>query len=90
LNDWFATTDSTAEELFALAIYTSTCSFSTFETPEWKAFFTKLNFKAPGRKALAGNLLTRCYEKLKAVVHGMANAASHIQIVTDGSSNIGK
>jgi len=34
VTDFFATKDSTPEELFALAVYTSTCSFSQFNTPE--------------------------------------------------------
>jgi len=78
------------EELFALAIYTSTCSFSQFETPEWRAFHLKVGFKAPNRKTLAGPLLSSYYDKIKAKVQLIADAASHIQIVTDGSSNIGK
>lgn len=90
ITDWFDAKESTAEELFALAVYTSTASFSLFDTPEWKAFHFKLGFKAPSRKALAGRLLTRCYEKIKAVVQTVADALAHIQIVTDGSSNIGK
>jgi hypothetical protein len=90
LTNWYKTSDTLAKELFALAIYTLTCSFSTFKTPEWKAFYKKLGFKAPGRKALAGDLLSRCYEKLKATVHSVADAVSYIQLVTDGSLNISK
>jgi len=86
----FLIKESTVEELFALAIYTSTCSFSQFETPEWRAFHLKVGFKAPNRKTLAGPLLSSYYDKIKAKVQLIADAASHIQIVTDGSLNIGK
>jgi hypothetical protein len=78
MTDFFELKDSTAEELFALAVYTSTASFSLFDTPEWKAFYTKLGFTAPHRNVLAGRLLTSCYDKIKAVVHSVADAASHI------------
>jgi hypothetical protein len=90
VSDFYVAKDASPEDLFALAIYTSTASFSTFETPEWKAFHTKLNFNAPSRKALAGHLLDKCYNRVKAKVQKVATASSHIQIVTDGSSNINK
>jgi hypothetical protein len=38
------------DDLFAEAIYTSTASFSTFETPEWTTFFKALHYKPPDRK----------------------------------------
>jgi hypothetical protein len=90
ISDVFAPVDSNATELFALAIYTSTASFSLFTTPEWRAFHAKLGFKAPNREALSTTLLEKCYTKVKRQVQIIADAASHIQIVTDGSSNIGK
>jgi hypothetical protein len=86
----FLIKESTVKELFALAIYISTCSFSQFETPEWRAFYLKVGFKAPNRKALAEPLLSSCYNKIKAKVQLIADAVSHIQIITDSSSNISK
>ena len=90
VTDFFTAQNATAEELFTLTIYTSIASFSQFNTPEWKAFYVIVGFKAPNRKALAGPLLTAWYEKIKKKVQLVADAASYIQIVTDGSSNISK
>ena len=85
-----ALTATNSTELFALAIYTSTASFSLFTTPEQKAFHANLGFKAPNRDSLSTTLLEKCYLKVKRQVQLVADAATHIQIVTDGSSNIGK
>jgi hypothetical protein len=78
------------KDLFAMAVYTSTANFSLFETPEWKAFFTKIGFKPPNRNQLAGPLLIQTYEKLKPQVLEIATAANHIQIVSDASNTINK
>ena len=77
-------------DLFAHAIYTSTANFSLFDTPEWTTFFKKLNYTPPTRHRLAGDLLKSCYARLKLRVQGIADAATHIQIVSDGSDNINK
>ena len=88
--NYFDPSDSIVKEPFALAIYTSMASFSMFETIEWKAFHHKLGFKAPRQKALVGRLLTKCYDTIKAIVDSVADTISHIQIFTNGSSNITK
>ncbi len=71
-------------------MYTSTANFSLFETPQWKAFFKRLNFTPPTRQRLSGELLKSCYLDIKQQVLKVAAAADHIQIVSDGSSNIAK
>jgi hypothetical protein len=78
IDNFYTAKNTTAEELFALAIFTSTTSFSTFSTPEWKTFHSKLSFKAPHRNVLAGPLLDQCYDKIKAKVQEVANAISYI------------
>jgi hypothetical protein len=77
-------------DLFAYAVYTSTANFSLFDTPEWKAFFNKVNFKLPNRNQLAGPLLKETYERIKPQVLEVAMAAEHIQIVSDASNTINK
>ena len=59
----YTPTDNTIEELFALAVFTSTANFSLFNTPEWTDFFNKLGFKVPNRHKLAGELLDNAYKK---------------------------
>jgi hypothetical protein len=86
----FKSANLDSQELFALAIYTSTANFSMFETPEWKAFHHSVNFKAPSRHTLSGTLLTSAYNRIIGMVMAIAMAANHIQIVTDGSGNISK
>ena len=78
IDEFFTTKDAKAEDLFALVIYTSTASFSIFNIPEWKAFYAKLNFVAPSRKVLLGNLLDKYYNRIKAKVQEVANGSSHI------------
>jgi hypothetical protein len=39
--------DLNRNELFALAIYTSTANFTMFKSEEWKAFFKKLGYTTP-------------------------------------------
>lgn len=90
IRDYYEPTDSTAEELFALAVYTSTANFALFDTPEWSDFFNKLGFKVPDRHKLSGPLLDAAYNKIKPQVQAVADAASYIQIVSDGSSNVTK
>ncbi len=90
VSDYFESKAASTDELFAMAIYTSIASFSMFTTPEWERFFKKLDYTPPNRKRLAGHLLTDCYTKIKQQVEAIADAVSHIQIVSDGSSNITK
>jgi len=90
ITDFFDLEDQSDEQLFALAVYTSTANFSLFETPQWKAFFKRLNFTPPTRQRLSGELLKSCYLDIKQQVLKVAAAADHIQIVSDGSSNIAK
>ena len=90
IRDYYKPADSNAEELFALAVFTSTANFSLFDTPEWTDFFNKLGFKVPERHKLAGDLLDAAYTKIKPQVQAVADAAHYIQIVSNGSSNIAK
>ena len=79
-----------SDELFSHAVYTSTANFSLFDTPEWSTFFKRLNYTPPSRFQLAGPLLDSCYKRIKPEVQAIADAATHIQIVSDGSDNINK
>ena len=90
ITDFFDLEDQSDEQLFALAVYTSTANFSLFETPQWKAFFKRLNFTPLTRQRLSSELLKSCYLDIKQQVLKVAAAADHIQIVSDGSSNIAK
>lgn len=49
IDDFFKPSNATDTELFAMAVYTSIANFSMFETPEWRAFFKKVQFKPPIR-----------------------------------------
>ena len=73
-----------------MAVFTSTASFSMFDTNEWRAFFKALNYEPPKRTHLSSTLLDRCYERVKAQVQAIADGASNIQIVTDGSTTIAR
>lgn len=88
--DFFKATDATNDELFALAVYTSTANFSMFETPEWNNFFSRLKYTPPIRQQLSESLLDKTYLKVKEQVLETACNASYIQIVSDGSANIAK
>ena len=78
------------DELFTIVVFTSTTSFSMFDTDEQKEFFKALNYKTLKRTQLSSTLLNRCYTRVKAQVQSIADSASNIQIVTDGSTNIAK
>ena len=73
-----------------MAVFTSTTSFSMFDTDEQKEFFKALNYKTLKRTQLSSTLLNRCYTRVKAQVQSITDSASNIQIVTDGSANIAK
>jgi hypothetical protein len=90
IQDFFSPKDKSSEQLFALAIYTSTANFSMFETPQWEDFFKRLKFDIPSRQRLSGDLLRSCYADVKDQVLAVAAAEEHIQIISDGSSNIAK
>jgi hypothetical protein len=90
IQDFFKATDKTTDELFAMAVFTSTANFSMFETPEWKALFSRLHYTPPTRQKLADELLQSTYNKVKEQVLETACKADYIQIVSDGSANIVK
>ena len=90
MGDFFKPVNSTTNELFAMAIYTSTANFSMFETPQWQAFFDRIGFTPSNRNQLSGELLTSVYESIKEQVLQVASNADHIQLVCDGSANISK
>ena len=90
ITDFFSTQDKSAEELFAIAVLTSTATFSQFESPEWEAFWKKMKFSPPKRNTLRDTWLPRIYGQLKQMVEAVADSSSYIQIVQDGSSNIAK
>ncbi|RKF61934.1 hypothetical protein GcC1_151011, partial [Golovinomyces cichoracearum] len=86
----FQPRDDSPEELFAVAVYTSTANFSIFDTPEWSEFFASISFKPPGCKAFSERFLSAIYARTLQLVMEVALAAKYIQIVIDGSGNISK
>ena len=90
IHDFFKASDATTDELFALAVYTSTANFSMFDTPEWKNFFSSLKYTPPSRQRLSESLLESTYLKVKNQVLETACNADYIQIVSEGSANISK
>ncbi|KAF7926468.1 hypothetical protein BELL_0275g00120 [Botrytis elliptica] len=90
LTDFFKNDDIPAEILFAEAIFTSTSNLSFYETPEWEAFFQRVKFTPPSRKVLSNKLLDTTYLSVKKQVSALADAASRIQFISDGSANIMK
>lgn len=93
ITSYFEPANASAEELFAYAVFTSTTNFRQFESPEWKLFFKKIGFKPPTRNELIYKnecWLDKIYDTTKLRVRQIADDATHIQLVCDGSSNITK
>lgn len=76
------------DTLFAKAMYTSVCSFSFFETPEWRALFQALEYQTPSQYRLQHELLDSCYLNMKEEVVTIFNASPYLGLITDESTNI--
>jgi hypothetical protein len=72
---------------FALALYTTSKSFSTFEDPTWTDFFKKLGYVPPTRQSLAKPLLNSVYKETKEKVKEVARG-SDIGLVTDELTDV--
>ncbi|RKF75795.1 hypothetical protein GcM1_231038, partial [Golovinomyces cichoracearum] len=82
--------NTSLEQLFTKAVYTSTANFTLFNTPERSDFFKRVNFKPPTRQRLVGPLLEEIYKETKTKVQEVVDNTSGLQIITDGSANMAK
>ncbi|RKF64390.1 hypothetical protein GcC1_132026, partial [Golovinomyces cichoracearum] len=82
--------NTSLEQPFAKAVYTSTANFALFDTPERSDFFKRVNFKPPTRQRLGGPLLEDICKEIKTQVQEVVDNTSGLQIVTDGSANMTK
>ena len=80
------------DELFAAVCYEEGLPFTTFEKPAMQRALHRLNpaYTPPTRKPIAENLLDNAYDKVKAKVDAHLDTLSHLNIVTDESSNINR
>jgi hypothetical protein len=72
---------------FALALYTTGKSFSTFDDPTWTDFFKELGYTPPTRQALVGSLLNSVYKDTKDEVEEVVKGAE-LGLVTDESTDV--
>jgi len=72
---------------FALALYTTGKSFTTFDDPTWVDFFKELSYVTPNRHALSGPLLESVYNDTKADVEEIAKD-QELGLVTDESTDV--
>jgi hypothetical protein len=76
------------DQKFALAIYTTGRSFSTFEDATWLDFFKEFNYTPPTRSAISSGLLNTTYDKLKDEVDAVIDNSPSLSLVTDESGDV--
>lgn len=80
------------DEIFSSVCYEEDLPFDVFEKSSMKKTLHRLNpaYTPPSRKAIAEDLLETAYDKIKSEIDGHLSTLSHLNIVTDESSNINK